>query len=192
MHRGATYWYVATVVNDDVIGSQDTGLNANTANTTNTNNNAASSRRHAAIQRSADAACVDGLPSGRRICPKGAHKVRRERVRQCGAGRVPEAVLVLQREHERPPRVHCALARGHHPCGSRHVRFASLLDLRGLPVDEGLAWQKPNATAYAHMNVTFFAAAADRAQSPSPRVSFLAMGRHSKERQSNFCVEYAW
>jgi hypothetical protein len=71
-------------------------------------------------------------------------------------------------------------------CRTRYKRFGSILNLSSYPVDESVSWSKANNSFVVSMDPDSLI---DPAASSS---QFIALGRGSKERQSNFCVEYAW
>lgn len=71
-------------------------------------------------------------------------------------------------------------------CGTQFQRFSSIVSLAGLPVDEIRPWEKANETFLASMDPEHLKIA------QKSNAAFIRMGRDLKERQSNFCVEYAW
>jgi len=71
-------------------------------------------------------------------------------------------------------------------CGTQYQRFSSIVSLAGLPVDENRPWKKANETLLASMDPEHLKIA------QKSNAAFIRMGRDLRERQSNFCVEYAW
>jgi hypothetical protein len=71
-------------------------------------------------------------------------------------------------------------------CHTRFLRFGSIVDLSNFPVDESQPWMKANESFIVTMDPS---SQVPPGRSLSP---FVGIGRDGKERQSSFCVEYAW
>jgi len=123
----------------------------------------------------------------------GSQAGKREKYPQChGLGLVHQLMnlecelsvaLLLQRTLLPYPLVESGLFTG---CGTRHRRFSSVVNLAGQPVDEDQPWPAPGETFAATMDPGFVVPARNST------ASVIGLGRDVKERQSNFCVEYAW